>query len=199
MVEEHEAPARAGDQVSTHHVVVVVAALLGMVAFFLPWMEAPLLGAGKGNVYGWWAMGFCFVAGLSLLLVPIAASVSRVLIASCGAAVAGIAVWLIFLTQYVKAMLDRVDELSAAAAHAFSVGPGVYLVLLSGLALIAGSLVPTTSSLAPSPSSSAPSRTRRPLSAGERILWFLSLTVFVIAIVCGTGWMVLNEVGPFAP
>src|SRR5262245_51919104 len=105
----------------------------GMLSTFLPWVSLPLVGSIAGTKGdGWFSFGFCVVALLAALGGDRSCAMgagSALLAMVMGALSAALGVWKI--VDLHSAISD--DNPFARAA---SIGPGLYLLVIAGFALI---------------------------------------------------------------
>jgi len=119
---------------------IVVAAVIGVVSCFLPWVNAPIVGAisGTQGTDGWIVLGlFGVAAGLSLLgerAQPMATG-PGVVAGALGAIAAGIGLWKIIAFHEKMKDLGADNAFAKALSSTVSVGVGLYLVVAAGVAI----------------------------------------------------------------
>jgi hypothetical protein len=169
--------------VQTQRVVIIVAAIAGALATFLPWINVPIVGSVPGTAGdGWITLGIsAFAALLSLGRGQISIA-PRVLIVLAGMAMAAIGGFDALGVVKAKAeMGEEAGQFGEVMAKAVTVGAGLYLVIAAGLALIAGALA--------GPSQPDPRATREPLPAVVRVLIFILLAGATGAGVYALTWV----------
>jgi hypothetical protein len=119
---------------------IVVAAVIGVVSCFLPWVNAPIVGAisGTQGTDGWIVLGlFGLAAGLSLLgerAQPLATG-PGVVAGALGAIAAGVGLWKIIAFHEKMKDLGADNAFAKALSSTVSVGVGLYLVVAAGVAI----------------------------------------------------------------
>jgi hypothetical protein len=127
-------------------VALVIASVVGMICTFLPWATAPFVGAVYGTRGdGWISLVLCAGAGVFALVGNRRAALrtaALIVSALCGAAAA-----LVGVADIVNLNNKLADN---PFADAVSVGPGLYLLIVAGVAI---AIVPPLLSLrrAPAP------------------------------------------------
>ena len=120
--------------------VILVAATLGMLATFLPWVHVPILGAVSGTRGIGWITLLFFVAPLKYSLTGDKAAPVRGIerwFAAIGAGVASlIALGKIIDVQRLVAELARENEFTEAFSASVEIGVGLYLVVAAGAAIV---------------------------------------------------------------
>ncbi len=141
-----ESPGSATDgpelaRVGIHRQRKVIAALgaAGMLATFLPWITAPIVGAVYGTAGDGWisfalfalATGIAFVGDRSR---PLTAALLWPAVVAPAIAASALGVFKFFHIQDMKESLSS-DQFGSVIAPAIQIGPGLYLLVAAGVAL----------------------------------------------------------------
>lgn len=117
---------------------IIAAGAVGMLATFLPWIQAPIIGSVLGSAHaGWFTFGFFLVSSILGLLGDHDKSLGgktfwgSVVLAGCATC---FGIWKIIDVNGLKGPSD--DPFAAAVANAIQVGIGLYLVVISGVAVV---------------------------------------------------------------
>jgi small-conductance mechanosensitive channel len=118
----------------------LIAAAIGMLACFLPWMNAPIVGsvAGTQGTDGYICLGLFLGAGAVALVGDRAKQLAtRLGVGSSllAASAMAIGVWKIVNVQSIIGHMDTSTPLVAALANSVSVGVGLYLIVVTGTAV----------------------------------------------------------------
>ena len=131
------------DKVGFQKQVVVVSAAIGMLCTFLPWAKVPIVGSVSGTEGDGWITLLLFAVPLVLALRGdklTAFTKKESYIAAAAAAIAGvIGIWKIADVNSVKDSLGD-DAFGAMFSSSVSVGFGLYLLVISSVAVVVGSL-----------------------------------------------------------
>lgn len=134
------APTASG--VSGQRVVLMIAAAAGMVGTFLPWINVPIVGAVPGTKGDGWITFGIFAVALFSMLGDAPGMGRRIWIALVGAGAVAVggydAAGISARKAEVAAEGGRFGE---ALANAVSIGAGLYLVIIAGLAVALGALL----------------------------------------------------------
>jgi hypothetical protein len=117
--------------VTPQRVVLAIAAALGMLCTFLPWVSAPFVGSVSGTRGdGWITFGLCAVA----LVIALAGNLRAELVlpAVLSTALIGVVVCLVAIWKIIEINRALPDEGIGAVV---SVGSGLYLLAFSGVAI----------------------------------------------------------------
>lgn len=131
--------------VSRSRVTLAACAAAGMVATFLPWIQAPLIGGVPGSRGdGWFTfVGFAIILAVATSPNPRAPlrRGRRVVCSLFGAGCAALAVWKVLQLMDLVATQELEGGLAASFANSTSVGAGLWLVLICGVVATAAALV----------------------------------------------------------
>lgn len=116
--------------------IVAIAAAAGMLATFLPWIHAPIVGAIYGTKGDGWITFVLFAITLAVAIAkdrnqPFSPP-TRILVAVPAAAAAGVGVWkMIELNNQLSSLGD--NPLAKAISQTVGIGAGLYVVLAAGI------------------------------------------------------------------
>lgn len=114
-------------------IIIIVIAALGMLATFLPWAKAPFVGSVDGtNGDGWITLGLFAVALVMSLLGNRTQKIEtkKMYVASIASIIAAaVGIWDIIDIK------SRINDIGGLFSNSFSVGYGLYLIVLAGLAI----------------------------------------------------------------
>lgn len=132
---------------------IAIAAGIGMLATFLPWMHAPIVGSINGTAGdGWITFGLFAIALIIALVGAKASALSNKLVVAAlvPPALAGlIGLWkIIDFHNKMGALANDDNPFAAVMAQAVGVDIGLYLVVIAGIAIppIAFGTIPKTAS-----------------------------------------------------
>src|SRR5690348_10511465 len=128
-------------------VALIATSVVGMFCTFLPWANAPLVGAVYGTRGdGWISLAACAGAGLISLVGDRRFALS--LVAVVGSVLCGVAAGLVGLVN----LIDLKNTLAGSSFDdVVSVGPGLYVLIMASLAIIVVPPVLSRSDDAPVP------------------------------------------------
>ncbi len=119
---------------------IIIAASVGILATFLPWINAPIVGSINGTVGDGWITLILFAISLVIGIlgnrkIPLSlGSLIATLISSGLAAIIG--VWKIFSLNQIVSDIAQDNVITRALTSTISAGIGLYLVIIAGIAII---------------------------------------------------------------
>lgn len=132
-------------QVSIPRAVLIAIAAVGMLATFLPWIHAPLMGAMPGSRGDGWISFIMFAAVLILAVVPRPTLAlqrwCRIVVVVLGGAALALGVWKMVDLSALRSEGAAEGGFAASFSKATSAGIGIYLVIGCGIAAAAVALV----------------------------------------------------------
>ena len=142
----------SASSISPQRWVLIIAAAVGMLGTFLPWINVPIRGAIAGTEGdGWITLGF-FAFSLLITLTGEPGLGRRICIGLAGAIASAIGVHDAANVFARKAEIaSEGGRLGEAIANSVSVGAGLYLVIIAGLVVALGALARRPSSAAEAP------------------------------------------------
>lgn len=119
--------------------IILIIAIIGMLAVFMPWMNMPMIGGVNGaRGYGWFVLlVYAIPAALSLLndrSQPLK-GISLYGAIIPGLACSAIALWKIMEFNSSMSLAGEDNLLAEALSSGISIGFGLYLVILAGIAI----------------------------------------------------------------
>jgi len=128
-------PATVG--MHTQRIILACIAGLGMLATFLPWVRAPIIGSVDGTAGDGWITFALFGLSLSLVFTgskcePLSGG-GQVCAAICTAMAVLLGVWKILDLNSIKSDMARQGALATALAGSVQIGFGIYLVVIAGI------------------------------------------------------------------